>query len=126
MKVHLEALAASHHEGGRALSVALVRFRASAEEKAARRRIERADLAARLIRASDCLSVLDERTLALAFPCTDESGAQAAMQRIRSVWTHAALGAEDKIPDHECVVIELAPGESGAAMLARARRSDPH
>jgi hypothetical protein len=121
---HLEAVARSHQGGGRTLTLGHLRLGAGPPRQPSWRArfAELAGLAGRLIRASDCVAALDEASLVFAFPCTDEAGARAALARIVSVWGHTAFVAETGA-GLSCRqdAIELAPGESGAALLARLR-----
>jgi two-component system cell cycle response regulator PopA len=121
---HLQTLADAHHMRGRPLCVGVVRARAARPRNDVWTRGfgELADLAARLVRASDSLAALDETTLIFAFPSAQEAGARAALKRVLAVWdcTAFAAGGEGQAAlAFTSEAVELLPGESGAGLLAR-------
>ena len=124
---HVETLAARHHASGRALSVAAIRLSpapgASVPHPAAWTRTfaDAAGVAARLIRTADTGAVWDDDTLILALPALDERDARAALDRIVAVGECTAFASEPAGPlEFNAHAATLAPGESGAGLLARA------
>jgi two-component system cell cycle response regulator PopA len=124
---HLPRLAQTHHDRGRPLAIAILEVSAphGAVASVAWRKgfAEISMLCSRLTRAADYAAPVDERRVALAFPCTNSEGAEAAMSRITKVCECTAFAAGDGGVgplrlSHR--TLELSPGESGAGLLARA------
>jgi len=129
---HLARLAADHHASGRRLSLAVLRVMPAhgasqpAAETWQRRFSEISSLAARLVREADCGAALGGDILAIALPCSRLKGARSTAERIASVGecTAFAPSEDDASPlVFEQSAVELQPGESGRAMLARALRA---
>ena len=129
---HLDRLASDHHASGRRLSLAILRVlpapgaRQPPEQVWTRGFNEIASLAARLMRECDSGAAIDADFIAVAMPATALSGAKRTALRIASVGECTAFasgegGAGPLVFEQNAV--ELQPGESGAAMLARALRA---
>jgi two-component system cell cycle response regulator PopA len=124
---HLETLAGFHHQRGRPLSLASARLvsPAARTDKWRRGFNDLAQLARRLVRASDSYMEHTAEALVFAFPAAEEAGARAALQRLVSVWdcTAFAAGEAGAAPlRFDRRTYELAPGERGAALYARLMR----
>lgn len=128
---HVKRLAVDHHSSGRAFSVAIIsatpRGGVSAGGATWRRSFEElCSLTARLVRDTDCATVLRADTIAIALPATGLEGARRSAERIASVaeCTAFSVGGIDEQPlIFERSAAEMQPGESGEALLARAERS---
>lgn len=129
---HLTRLAAEHQMSGRPLALAVLRVmpapgaREPAPEIWKRGFNEIASLAARLIRDADAGAALGGDLVAIALPASPLLAARRTAERIASVaeCTAFASGEGDAGPlVFEQSAVELQPGESGAAMLARALRA---
>lgn len=129
---HLARLTADHHASGRPMSLAVLRVmpahgaRQPSEEVWRRGFTEIASLAGRLIRDADCGATLGGDLIAIAQPAVGLMGAKRTAERIASVAECTAFasgegGAGPLVFEQSSV--ELQPGESGAAMLARALRA---
>ncbi|HWA00764.1 MAG TPA: hypothetical protein VG841_10680 [Caulobacterales bacterium] len=130
-EVHLARLAEDHHANGRPFSLAALRvlpahgLREPPEAVWKRGFTEIANLSARLIRDADCGSVFGKDLIIVAMPATELIGARRLAERVASVaeCTAFAAGEQDVGPlVFEQSAAELQPGESGAALLARALR----
>lgn len=128
IEAHIETLAQRAHAAGRPLSVACLRISpapgASAPHPAAWARgfSEAAALAGRVVRTADSAAVWDDNTLAFAFPGLDLAEAESAIGRIVAIGectAFAADGGAGPLDFHRATMM-LAPGESGAGVLARA------
>ncbi|MGE0595082.1 MAG: hypothetical protein AB7P07_01845 [Hyphomonadaceae bacterium] len=131
-ETHLARLAADHQASGRALGLAVLRVlpahgaREPSEQVWSRGFNEIASLAARLIRDADCGATLGTEYIAVALPATELRGVRRSAERIASVaeCTAFASGESGSGPVvFEQSVVELQPGESGAALLSRALRA---
>jgi two-component system cell cycle response regulator PopA len=129
---HLARLAADHHASGRRLALAVLRVMPAhgasqpATETWRRTFSEIASLAARLVRDADCGVALGGDIIAIALPCSPLKSARSAAERIASVAECTAFAASEGDAGpivFEQSAVELQPGESGAAMLARALRA---
>lgn len=129
---HLARLAADHHASGRPLSLSALRVlpahgaRQPAEDVWKRGFSEIGSLAARLMRECDSGGAIGSDFIAVAMPATRIAGAKRTAERIASVAECTAFasgegGAGPLVFEQNAV--ELQPGESGAAMLARALRA---
>jgi two-component system cell cycle response regulator PopA len=128
---HLARLAAEHHESGRPMALAALRVLPAHGATPPSAEVWRhgfgeiASLTGRLIREYDCAAILGGDLIALAMPASDVAGAKRMAERIASVAECTAFAAGDNgaVPIiFEQSAVELQPGESGAAMLARALR----
>ena len=131
-EAHLARLAEDHHANGRPLALAALRVmpahgaRMPSPEAWARGFGEIANLAGRLIREADCGATLGADLIVVALPATNLLGGRRLAERVASVseCTAFAAGERDAGPlVFEQSVVELQPGESGAALLARAART---
>lgn len=129
---HLARLAADHHASGRPMSIVVLRVtpaigaREPGPEVWRKGFSEIASLAARLMRDADSGVTLGTDLIALALPAARLKNAKRTAERIASVaeCTAFASGEDGAGPlVFEQSVVELQPGESGAAMLARALRA---
>ncbi|MBK8542198.1 MAG: hypothetical protein IPL62_00675 [Caulobacteraceae bacterium] len=129
---HLARLAADHHTTGRPMSVVVLRVTPAigAREPSAeiwRRGFgEIASLAARLMRDADSGATMGTDLIAIALPAARLKNARRTAERIASVaeCTAFASGEGGAGPlVFEQSVVELQPGESGPALLARALRA---
>lgn len=129
---HLTRLANDHHANGRPMSVVVLRVmpaigaREPSPEVWRKGFTEIASLAARLMRDADSGMTLGADLIALALPAARLRNAKRTAERIASVaeCTAFASGETGAGPlVFEQSVVELQPGESGAAMLARALRA---
>jgi two-component system, cell cycle response regulator PopA len=129
---HLARLAADHHLSGRPLSLLALRVlpahgaREPSESVWKRGFNEIASLAGRLIRDADCGSALGREFIAVAMPASALKGAKRTAERIASVAECTAFASGDNSAGplvFEQSSVELQPGESGSAMLARALRA---
>lgn len=130
-ETHLEGMALDHHESGRPLALAALRVLPAHGAKPPPEKVwtkgfrEIASLAARLMRDVDSGAAYGEGLIAMALPFTDHLGGRRAAERVASVaeCTSFAAGDGGAAPIvFEQSVVELKPGESGRALLARARR----
>lgn len=126
---HLARLADDHHTSGRPLAVAALRVlpahgaRQPSEDVWKKGFAEIATLAGRLVRETDSGAALGDDLIAFALPATTQKGARRTAERVASVaeCTAFASGEGGAGPlVFEQSVAELQPGESGAALLARA------
>lgn len=129
---HLTRLANDHHASGRPLSLAVLRVlpahgaRQPEEEIWRRGFHEIASLAPRLMRECDSGAAIGADFIAVAMPATRLAGAKRTGERIASVaeCTAFASGEGGSGPlVFEQNAVELQPGESGTALLARALRA---
>lgn len=129
---HLSRLAADHHQSGRPLSLCVLRVmpapgaREPSAETWKRGFGEIASLSARLMRDADAGAALGHDLIAVALPAAPLAAARRTGERIASVaeCTAFAAGEGDAGPlVFEQSAVELQPGESGSAMLARALRA---
>jgi len=130
-EAHLARLADDHHATGRPLALIALNVlpapgaRRPAEKVWRKGFNEIASLASRLVRDCDCGAAFDDSTIMLALPFTDARGARRAAERVASVaeCTAFATGDDGQAPlVFEQSVADLQPGESGAGLMARARR----
>ena len=128
---HLARLAADHHASGRRLSLVALRVmpahgaRHPAADAWRRGFTEIASLASRLMRDADTGVTMGSDIIAIALPASPLKGARRTGERIAAVAECTAFvsgegGAGPLVFEQSAV--ELQPGESGAAMLARALR----
>lgn len=126
---HLAQLAADHHASGRTLSLALLNVLPAHGASLPSAAVwtkgfnEIGSLAARLMRETDSGAAFEERFIAVAMPATTLQGARYAAKRIAAVaeCTAFASGEGGAGPlVFEQAAVELQPGESGAALMARA------
>jgi two-component system cell cycle response regulator PopA len=128
---HLARLAADHHANGRPMSLAVLRVlpapgaREPAEDVWKRGFTEIASLAARLMRDADCGVTLGSDLVAVALPASQLKSAKRTAERIASVAECTAFASDGAAGPlvFEQSAVELQPGESGAALLARALRA---
>lgn len=129
---HLARLADEHHVSGRPLALAVLRVlpahgaREPTEEVWKRGFGEIASLAGRLMRDADTGAALGQEFIAVAAPASTLKSARRTAERIASVaeCTAFASGEGGAGPlVFEQSAVELQPGESGSAMLARALRA---
>jgi two-component system cell cycle response regulator PopA len=129
---HLARLASDHHVSGRPLSLAVLRVlpapgsREPSDAVWTRGFNEIASLAGRLMRDADCGTAIGRDFIAVAMPASVLKGARRTAERIASVseCTAFASGEGGAGPlVFEQSAVEMQPGESGAAMLARAMRA---
>ena len=131
-EMHLARMASDHHASGRPMSLVVMRVRPAfgarqpTEEIWRKGFTEIASLAARLMRDTDCGVTLGEDLIALALPAALLRHAKRTAERIASVAECTAFAAGEGSAGplvFEQSAVELQPGESGSAMLARALRS---
>lgn len=129
---HLARLANDHHASGRPMSLAVLRVtpaigaREPSAEAWRKGFAEIASLAARLMRDADSGATLGGDLIALALPAATLKDAKRTAERIASVGECTAFASGDGGSGpvvFEQSAVELQPGESGAAMLARALRA---
>lgn len=129
---HVARLANDHHASGRPMSMVVLRVtpaigaREPSPEAWRKGFGEIASLAARLMRDADSGTTLGADLIALALPAARLKNAKRTAERIASVaeCTAFASGEGDAGPlVFEQSVVELQPGESGSALLARALRA---
>lgn len=129
---HLARMASDHHSSGRPMSMVVLRVtpaigaREPSPEAWRKGFTEIASLAARLMRDADSGVTLGGDLIALALPAARLRNAKRTAERIASVaeCTAFASGDGDAGPlVFEQSVVELQPGESGTALLARALRA---
>ncbi len=129
---HLARLAIDHHFSGRLMSLAVLRVlpapgaRQPSEDGWRRGFGEMASLASRLMRDADSGAALSTDLIAIAMPASDLRAARRTAERIASVAECTAFATGDSGAGplvFEQSAAELQPGESGAAMLARALRA---
>jgi two-component system cell cycle response regulator PopA len=129
---HLARLAADHHATGRPMGVVVLRAspaigaREPDAETWRKGFAEIASLASRLVRDADCGVTLGGNLIALALPASNLISARRTAERIASVAECTAFASGDGGTGplvFEQSVVELQPGESGAALLARALRA---
>lgn len=125
---HVETLARRHHLSGRPLSVAALKIGAAPGATPAHPAVwarafsEAASITVRLVRDADLAAGWDESTLVFTLPALDAAAADAAMARITAVGECTAFatdGPAGPLSFHASAA-SLAPGESGAGLLARA------
>lgn len=131
-EAHLSRLAADHHASGRALSLVALRVlpahgaRQPEENTWKRGFSEIASLAARLMRETDSGAALGGDIIIVALPAARLIAAKRTGERIASVAECTAFASgEGSVGPlvFEQNAVELQPGESGAALLARALRA---
>ncbi|MCX7357756.1 MAG: hypothetical protein NT015_06405 [Alphaproteobacteria bacterium] len=129
---HLARLATDHHATGRPMSVVVLRVtpaigaREPSPEIWRKGFAEIASLAARLMRDADSGATMGTDLIAIALPAARLKNAKRTAERIASVaeCTAFASGEGGAGPlVFEQSVVELQPGESGPALLARALRA---
>ncbi|MGH6949639.1 MAG: hypothetical protein ACREH4_02110, partial [Vitreimonas sp.] len=129
---HLARLGADHHASGRPLSLVALRVmpahgaREPSAEVWQRGFTEIASLAARLMRDADTGVALGGNVIAVALPASPLKSARRTGERIASVAECTAFASGEGAAGplvFEQSAAELQPGESGAAMLARALRA---
>ncbi len=129
---HLTRLAKDHHSSGRPMSMVVLRVTPAIGAREPSPEIWRkgfreiASLAARLMRDADSGVTMGADLIALALPAARLNNAKRTAERIASVaeCTAFASGEGGAGPlVFEQSVVELQPGESGTAMLARALRA---
>jgi two-component system cell cycle response regulator PopA len=129
---HLARLAADHHFSGRPMSLIALRVtpapgaREPTEEVWKKGFSEIASLAARLIRDADSGATYGADLIAVALPAARLRAAKRTAERIASVAECTAFASGDGTAGpvvFEQSAVELQPGESGAALLARALRA---
>ncbi len=129
---HVARLANDHHASGRPMSMVVLRVTPAIGAREPSPEVWRkgfgeiASLAARLMRDADSGMVLGGDLIALALPAARLKNARRTAERIASVaeCTAFASGEGGAGPlVFEQSVVELQPGESGAALLARALRA---
>jgi two-component system cell cycle response regulator PopA len=129
---HLTRLANDHHASGRPMSVVALRVtpaigaREPSAEAWRKGFAEIASLAARLMREADSGVTFGHDIIALALPAARLRNAQRTAERIASVAECTAFASGDDGAGplvFEQSVVELQPGESGSALLARALRA---
>lgn len=129
---HLARLAADHHTTGRPMSVVVLRVTPAIGAREPSAEIWRkgfgeiASLAARLMRDADSGATMGTDLIAIALPAARLKNARRTAERIASVaeCTAFASGEGGAGPlVFEQSVVELQPGESGPALLARALRA---
>ncbi|MEQ1489999.1 MAG: hypothetical protein ABL932_05560 [Terricaulis sp.] len=129
---HLARLAADHHTSGRPMSVVVLRVTPAIGAREPSPEIWRkgfgeiASLAARLMRDADSGATMGTDLIAIALPAARLKNAKRTAERIASVaeCTAFASGEGGAGPlVFEQSVVELQPGESGPALLARALRA---
>lgn len=130
LEAHIERLADAAHASGRPLSLAALRVQLAPGARRAsasgwrRGLYQVAEIAGRLIRVEDTAALLDGDLIVIALPGAGAAEARATAERVASVTecTAFAAGEADAGPIVlEQIVAELAAGESGAGLLARAR-----
>ena len=130
--VHLARLATDHHASGRPMSMVVLRVTPAigapepSPEVWRKGFSEIASLAARLMRDADSGVTLGADLIALALPAARLKNAKRTAERIASVAECTAFASGEGAAGplvFEQSVVELQPGESGAAMLARALRA---
>ncbi|MGE0044501.1 MAG: hypothetical protein AB7J28_10830 [Hyphomonadaceae bacterium] len=128
-ETHLQRLANDHHATGRPFSLVALRVlpapgaRTPGEAVWRKGFREVATLASRLIRDTDCGAALGRELIVCALPATNHAGARRTAERIAAVGecTAFASGDGDAGPlVFEQSTVEMKPGESGRALLARA------
>lgn len=131
-ETHLARMAGDHHASGRPMSVVALRVtpaigaREPSPEVWRKGFAEIASLAARLMREADCGAAFGPDVIALALPAARLQDAKRTAERISSVAECTAFASGDGGAGpliFEQSVVEMQPGESGAAMLARALRA---
>lgn len=130
-ETHVGRLALDHHASGRPLAMALLRVlpahgaRAPSAEAWRKGFGEIASLACRLARAADSSAAVRSDLIAVALPAADRRAAQRCAERIAAVAECTAFVSAEESGGPlvlEQSAVELQPGESGAAFLARALR----
>jgi two-component system cell cycle response regulator PopA len=129
---HLSRIASDHHTSGRPMSMVVLRVTPAIGAREPSPEIWRkgfgeiASLAARLMRDADSGMTLGADLIALALPAARLKNAKRTAERIASVaeCTAFASGEGGAGPlVFEQSVVEMQPGESGSALLARALRA---
>lgn len=127
-RAHLARIADDAHRYGRLLTVVAFQVVPAPGARRARAPEWRRGLAdtsgivRRLVRVHDSVCLLENDTIAVALPQTGEVGARAAAKRVCAVAECAAFTAGEGAPGPILLgqsIAELAPGESGAGLLAR-------
>jgi PleD family two-component response regulator len=130
IETHLEGLAQAAHASGRPLSLAVLKVQLAPGARPAtasgwRRGVYQVcEIAGRLVRSHDSAALLDGDLIVIALPDAGAAEARGTAERVASVseCTAFAAGEADAGPIVlEQGVVELAAGESGAGLLARAR-----
>ncbi|MGE0829951.1 MAG: hypothetical protein AB7O04_11435 [Hyphomonadaceae bacterium] len=128
-EAHLIRLAEHHHAAGRPLSLVALRVHCAPGARTPADAVWRkgfnevATLASRLVRDTDCAAALGRDLIVAALPATRRKGAQRTAERIAAVGECTAFAAGEGEAGplvFEQSAVELKPGESGRAMLARA------
>ena len=129
---HLVRLASDHHATGRPMSMVVLRVTPAIGAREPSPAVWRkgfgeiASLAARLMRDADSGATMGSDLIAIALPAARLKNAKRTAERIASVaeCTAFASGEGGAGPlVFEQSVVELQPGESGSALLARALRA---
>lgn len=129
---HLARLANEHHCSGRPLALCALRVlpahgaRTPTADAWRRGFSEIASLAARLMREADSGAAYGGDVIAIALPASGITSARRTAERISAVAECTAFAANEDGAGplvFEQSAVELQPGESGAAMLARALRA---
>lgn len=129
---HLNHLAFDHHSTGRPLCLVALRVLPAHGARMPRPGVwakgfgEIASLASRLVRDTDCGASVDAQFIVLALSATTTAGAKRTAERVASVAECTAFasgegGTGPVVFEHS--IAELQPGESGAALMARALRA---
>jgi two-component system cell cycle response regulator PopA len=130
-EAHLAGLANAHHASGRPLALAALRVMPAHGARQPDEHVwnkgfdEISSLAGRLMRETDSGAAIGRDLIAVALPGSNLKGARRTAERIASVAECTAFAAGDGGAGplvFEQSAVELQPGESGAAMLARALR----
>lgn len=129
---HVARMASDHHASGRPMSMVVLRVtpaigaREPSPEIWRKGFTEIASLAARLMRDADSGVIMGSDLIALALPAARLRNARRTAERIASVAECTAFASGDDGAGplvFEQSVVELQPGESGTALLARALRA---
>jgi two-component system cell cycle response regulator PopA len=124
---HLDTLCADHADGSRALSLVALQMLPLAANAPldtgdwALAVTEAASLVGRLIRASDCATLIDD-TIVLALTCTNHAGACKTVDRIVAVTDCTSFAGADAAAGGFVIahsVIQQDPGEAAGALLER-------
>lgn len=128
---HLELMKSQHQANSRPLSMTALRIlpahgaNAPPAEVWRNTCLEVANLAGRLAREADCVSAIAPDQLLLALPMATIEDARRAAERIAAVVECTTFAAGGTYPSPLVVeqsAVSLGPGETGAALIARALR----